>query len=247
MSVLSNANHLHRRALSVASNGEFRRGFALMLPLWPGVIAFAVAFAIAARAAGFSAPEVVALSLFIFAGSAQVATVALYASGAGFIPIVLTGLLLNFRHTFYGLSVSRWLPERTTPPKPILAFFLTDESYGMTIRSLMTGHGGSLYLFGASTSLWVIYIASTASGAVLGGRLPFADSTGLEFIFPLTFIALLVPLLRGRVDVAVALIAAVLMYLLDGRVPDGASIVLVILIAAAAGVLLDSRGREAAA
>lgn len=217
----------------------------MMFPLWPGVIAFAPAFAIAARSAGFSAPEVVAMSLFIFAGSAQVATVALYASGAGFIPIVLTASLLNLRHTFYGLSVSRWLPERTTPPKPLLAFFLTDESYGMTLRSLTTGHGGALHLFGASSSLWVIYIASTTVGALLGGKLPTADSAGLEFIFPLTFIALLIPLLRGRVEFTVALVAAVLMYLIDGLVPDGASIVLVILVAVGVGVLLDRHAEEA--
>ncbi len=232
--------------MSIAADREFQRGFALMFPLWPGVPAFALAFAIAAGAAGFTALEVVALSLFIFAGSAQVATVALYASGAGFIPIVLTALLLNLRHTFYGLSINRWLPERTTPPKPLLAFFVTDESYGMTIRSLMARRGGALYLFGASVSLWLIFIASTTLGALLDGRLPAAGSAGLEFIFPLTFVALLVPLLRGRVELAVALVAAVLMYLVDGLVPDGASIVLVILLSAGVGVALDERAGTAA-
>ena len=247
MSVLANRSQLPRRALGIACDADFRRGFAALLPLWPGVLAFAIAFALAARAAGFSAPEAVALSLFVFAGSAQVATVALYAGGAGFIPIVLTGLLLNLRHTYYGLSLSRWLPERTTPPKALLAYFLTDESYGMTIRSFMAGRGGALYLFGASMSLWVVYIASTTVGAVLGGSLPWAHASSLEFIFPLTFIALLIPLLRSRVDFAVALVAAALMYLLDGLVPDGASIVLVILLAAGVGVLLDRGSGEALA
>ncbi|MEZ4571382.1 MAG: AzlC family ABC transporter permease [Thermomicrobiales bacterium] len=128
MSVLPSRRHVGQQIAAVGLDEDFRRGFIQMIPLWPGVVAFSIAYAIAARTAGFGPFEIVAMSALIFAGSAQVAAVALYASGAGFIPIVLTGLLLNVRHIFYGLSINRWLPERTTPPKPVLAFFLTDES-----------------------------------------------------------------------------------------------------------------------
>ena len=48
----------------------FRAGFISMLPLWPGAIAFAIAFAISARSAGFSLLEAQALSMLVFAGSA---------------------------------------------------------------------------------------------------------------------------------------------------------------------------------
>ncbi|HEV2235668.1 MAG TPA: AzlC family ABC transporter permease, partial [Ktedonobacterales bacterium] len=69
---------------------EMRRGFVALIPLWPGAIPFGLAFAILARTAGFSALATQALSLFIFAGAAQVATVTLYAGGAGAVAIVLT-------------------------------------------------------------------------------------------------------------------------------------------------------------
>ena len=245
MTAISNEKRFPRRALALGLDDDFRRGFIALIPLWPGVIAFAVAFAIAAQTAGFTTLEVIALSLFVFAGSAQVATVALYASGAGIISIVLTSLLLNVRHTFYGLTINRWLPERSHPPKPFLAFFLTDESFGITIRSFLAGTGSAAYLFGASISLWISFVSSTIAGALIGGALPATDSIGLEFIFPLTFIALLIPLLRTRIDIAVAGLAGVLMYLFDGLVADGLSIVLVIAIAAFVGLLLDSRWPKA--
>jgi 4-azaleucine resistance transporter AzlC len=246
MSVLSDRQTRQRYIARVSLPDDFRRGFIGMMPLWPGVLAFSVAYSIAAGAAGFSAAEIIAMSALVFAGSAQVATVALYASGAGFLPIVLTGLLLNLRHTLYGLSLNRWLPARTTPPKPLLAFFMTDESYGVTMKAFLAGRVSAIFFFGVSISLWVAYVPATVFGALVGGALPSTERVGLEFVFPLTFVALLVPMLRNRVDLAVAAIAGALMLAIDGDVPDGASIVLVIAVAATAGTLLDRSASEQA-
>jgi len=246
MSVLSRRQSTRTQAAKLGLSAEFRRGFVSMIPLWPGVIAFSLAYAIAAGAAGFSSLEIVGMSALVFAGSAQVATVALYSSGAAFLPILLTGLLLNLRHTLYGLSLNRWLPERTTPPKPLLAFFLTDESFGLALKELVAGRGGARYLFGVSIALWVAWVPGAILGVLVGGALPSPERLGLDLIFPLTFVALLVPMIRNRIDIVVAILAGALMLAVDGRVPDGASIVLVIALAAAAGTLLD-RSPEGAA
>ena len=239
MSILPERRAVRTRVAGVGLHDDFRRGFVGMIPLWPGVLAFSIAYAIAAGAAGFTAFEIVAMSALVFAGSAQVATVALYASGAGFLPIVLTGLLLNLRHTLYGLSLNRWLPARTTPPKPLLAFFLTDESYGIALKSFVAGRVSAGFLFGVSLALWVAWVPGAVIGVLVGGALPSTGRLGLEFIFPLTFVALLVLMVRNRIDVVVALIAGALMLAVDGLVPAGASIVLVIALAALAGTLLD--------
>ena len=54
---------------------EVRRGFVAMLPLWLGVVPFALAFAILAQTSQLSTVEAVALSVLVFAGSAQLAFV----------------------------------------------------------------------------------------------------------------------------------------------------------------------------
>jgi predicted branched-subunit amino acid permease len=131
------------------------------------------------------------------------------------------------------------LPPRTTPPKPLLAFFLTDESYGIVLRSFVAGRISALFLFGISIALWVAWVPGSVVGVLVGEALPSTEQLGLEFIFPLTFVALLAPMVRGRIDVAVAVIAGALMLAIDGIVPDGASIVLVIAVAALIGTLLD--------
>src|SRR5262245_50056101 len=133
---------------------ELRRGFVAMLPLWAGVVPFALAFALLARTAGFSALETQALSALVFAGGAQVAVVTLYAGGAGAVAIVLTVLVLNLRHILYGLSLGQQLGKRTRPPLPLLAFLLTDEAYGVTVKDGLDGRGGPRFFLGASLSLY---------------------------------------------------------------------------------------------
>src|SRR5688500_922742 len=113
---------------------EIRRGFLAVVPLWPGVMSFAVAYAVLARTSGYSAIETQLMTMLVFAGSAQLAMVTLYAGGAAAVTIVLTALILNLRHILYGLSADRQLERDERPRRSIVAFFLTDETYGITTR-----------------------------------------------------------------------------------------------------------------
>ena len=103
-------------------DGAFRRGFLAMVPLWLGVVPFALAYAVTARGAGLSLVETQALSALVFAGSAQFTAVGLFAAGSAGASIVLTTLLLNIRHLLYGVSVGRQfdLSRRQRPGRGLL-------------------------------------------------------------------------------------------------------------------------------
>jgi 4-azaleucine resistance transporter AzlC len=218
---------------------DVRRGFVAMIPLWAGVVPFGLAFAILARTAGFTALATQALSVFIFAGAAQVATVTLYASGAGAVAIILTALLLNLRHLLYGLSLRQWIGARTRPPWPVLAFLLTDEAYGVTIRTYLDGRGSVPFFLGCGLSLFTVWQLATAVGALLGTLLPNPKGIGLDFIFPLTFLALLLPLVRTWRHVVVVAVAEGVALALSRYVPGGVTVLLTVLIAATLGAALE--------
>ena len=91
------------------TRAAFTRGFWVLAPLWLGVIPFGLAYAVTARSAGLSLVETQALSVLVFAGSAQFSAVGLFAVGAAGLEIILTTLLLNVRHVLYGLSLGREL------------------------------------------------------------------------------------------------------------------------------------------
>ncbi len=64
-------------------------------------------------------------------------------------------------------------------------------------------------------------------GAGLGGAIPDPTALGLDVIFPLTFLALLVPLVRTRVDLLVAVVAGAFAPLLTTVLPFGVTIAVV--------------------
>jgi 4-azaleucine resistance transporter AzlC len=231
-----------RSAQSEARGGDylagFRRGFLTTIVLWPGVIPFGIAFAIVAHAGGFSLVETQALSLLVFAGASQLITVTLAMAGVATIPIVLTAFLLNLRHVLYGLSLSRWFSGATRPPRGILAYFLTDESYGLTVRAFLDNNGSDAFLFGSEISLFSSWNVATLAGSLLGTLLPNPYHIGLDFIFPLVFLALLVPLLRSFRYVVVALTSVAVAAVASHFAAGGVAVLAAGVCAAGLGALL---------
>jgi 4-azaleucine resistance transporter AzlC len=216
----------------------FVRGFAAIVPLWLGVVPFAIAYAVIARDAGLSLVETQALSLFVFAGSAQFTAAGLFATGATALEIVFTTFLLNVRHVLYGLALGRRI-ELDGWRRPLAAFFLTDEIFGVVSSRRAPTFA---YLLGAELSLFVTWNASTLGGGIIGGAIPDPTKLGLDLVFPLAFVALLVPLVRTRAELVVAVLSGALAYgvaqLSSGGVP--------IVVAGVTGSLLGAwltRGR----
>jgi 4-azaleucine resistance transporter AzlC len=209
-----------------------------MVPLWVGVMPFALAYAVLARDAGLSVLETQALSVLVFAGSAQFSAVGLFARGAGGLEIVLTTFLLNVRHALYGMSLARTTPL-TGWRMPVAAYFLTDEAFGVVAARRERSFG---FLLGAELSLFVTWNLATLAGALLGSAIPDPEELGVDVVFPLAFLALLVPLLRTRVELAVAVTAGAVAWLAARELPGG----IPVLAAGVGGSLLGAwltRGR----
>lgn len=218
---------------------EMRRGALATAPFIVGVAPFGMAYAVSALAAGFSPLETFLFSVLACSGSAQMASVGLAASGSGPVAIVVTALGLSLRHVLYGLSLATWLPRSTQPPTPVLAATIFDEGFGVATREAEGGRGSAGFLFGANGLLYLTWIAATVAGIVLGQLLPDPEAIGLDVIFPFSFLALLLPMVRTRRDVVVAIVAGAAALILQGVVGPGPTIVIAIVGAAALGAALD--------
>jgi 4-azaleucine resistance transporter AzlC len=233
------ATRVERARTNTSYKQEYRRGVLAIAPLWLAAVPFGIAIGVSARTAGFSSFESVALSALVFAGAAQIAIISLFSGGAGVVAIILTTLFLNLRHVFYGLSLNRQFEAGTRPGRPVLAFFMIDEAYGLTTRDHLEGRGGHAFYFGASSSLYLVYCLSTFVGVVLGSVLPEPGTIGLDVIFPLLFAGLLVPLLKTRVQLIVAGTAGAMALVLGQVTSGGTTILVTIIVAAALGAILD--------
>ena len=217
----------------------FARGFLAVTPLWLGVVPFGIVYAVIARDAGLSVVETQALSLFVFAGSAQFSAAGLFATGASGVAIVLTTFLLNVRHVLYGLSLGRRMTLDGWR-RPTAAYFLTDEVFGVVAAKPSPTFP---FLLGAELSLFLVWNLATLGGAFLGAAIPDPAKLGLDLVFPLAFLALLVPLVRTRAELLVAVASGILAYAIAQATTSGG---IPIVVTGVAGSLLGAwltRGR----
>jgi 4-azaleucine resistance transporter AzlC len=212
-----------------------RSGLVAMSPLLVAVVPFSTALGVAANTAGFNPIETIMMSMFVFAGAAQMAAISLYAGGAGLLTIAMTTLLINLRHIVYGLSLDRHLPSSVRPSRPALAFLLVDESYVLSMSNQARHARTDAFFVGASLGMYLSFVLFTGVGAVFASLVPALESLGLDFIFPLAFIALLLPLLTGIKQIVIAAVSGILALVLLQIFDPGIAILLAILAGATVG------------
>lgn len=198
-----------------ASNGastrsQFWAGLRSILPLLIGVSPFGMIYGALAVSAGMPVDAAQAMSAVVFAGSSQFATVPLAQANAPALVMVLTIAILNLRHALYSASIAPHFKHLSPLWKAGLAYLLTDEAYAASIGHLENSrhrHASHFYFLGAGLTLWATWQVSTAAGIFLGEVIP--RSWPLDFTLALTFIAMVVPLIKDRAGIAAALSAGI--------------------------------------
>jgi predicted branched-subunit amino acid permease len=125
--------------------------------------------------------------------------------------------------------------------KLLLAYLLTDEAYAVSITHYAREGDSETrhwYFLGAGLTLWSSWQISTAAGIFIGAQIP--ASWPLEFILPLTFIALVVPALKDRAGVAAALVAGAAGLLAFG-LPYKTGLLVAAMIGILTGLLVEAR------
>ncbi len=220
---------------------DFWSGVRAALPLWLGLTPYGLAFGLLGRTVGLSGGATQAMSLLVYAGSAQFIALGLLGGGASYTLIVLTTLVINLRHLLYAASLGPYLGQLSGRWKVATSFLLTDEAFAVVVERFRrpAAEPTRAFYIGAALALYSDWNASTAAGLALGGLVPDPAALGLDFALPATFIGLLVPLLGTRaawVTVAVAGAAALVLSGLPGRLDVLAAIIL----AATAGWGVDT-------
>ena len=185
---------------------NFWAGVRAEIPMLVGVFPFGMIYGALALNAGLSIPAAQLMSSIVFAGSSQfITTQLIHESAPGFV-IVLTIAVVNLRHMLYSASLTPYIASLSTRWKTLLSYLLTDEAYAATVihyENAGVTPFGHWFFLGAGFSLWFTWQVSTALGIFLGTAIPAAWS--LDFAFPLTFIAMVMPVLKNRPAIASAL------------------------------------------
>lgn len=144
----------------------------------------------------------------MFAGASQFAALELFRSGASPVVVVATTLLINSRHLLMAASLRPHFGDRPLPTRLGLAYLLTDEAFAMASGWYRRGGRSLAYYATFAASMWVLWNLGTVVGVLSGPAVPDPRVVGLDFAITATFIAIVVLGIRGRRDIAIALIAA---------------------------------------
>jgi 4-azaleucine resistance transporter AzlC len=175
------------------------------------------------------------MSLTVFAGTAQFITASMLSQGAAYLPILLTGILINMRLVLMSAALTRHFSSTPRALHPFMAQLLTDESFAVSMAEFEHQPADPLFFMGSGLAIYVTWQCVTAAGAAFGASIP--AGFGLEYALPGSLICLLFMLVRDRRAVAVSALAAALSLVLRPVVTGTWSTMAGTVVAASLGVL----------
>jgi len=186
-----------------------------------------------------------AMSLFVFSGSAQFIAILLLGTNSGLAVVWFATLVLNLRHLLYAATLVDEVRHLSQGWRFPLAAFLTDETFAVMERRYRTEGGGPnahWYYIASCIGMYVNWQFWTAIGITVGTQFPDIQNWGLQFAMVVSFIGIVMPLLVSAPYWA-ATITAGLVAVIANPLPYKLGLMLAALAGIAVGVILDIRKR----
>jgi 4-azaleucine resistance transporter AzlC len=178
-----------------------------------------ISFGAIASAAGIPLVKVVAMSVFVYAGGAQFLAVGIFAAGGGALAIVFAGLLLNARHLPFGLAIGDVL-DGPVAKRVVGSHLLIDESVAFALAESDPAARRRAY-WTVGGMLFVVWNVGSIVGVLAGQAMGDPSRFGVDAAFPAALLALLMPSLRERPGLRVALAAAAIALVVTPFLPAG--------------------------
>lgn len=210
-----------------------------MLPTALGIGAWGLITGVAMGNSGLPMPLAILMSLIVFAGSAQLATLPLLASGAPILVIWATALCVNLRFLIFSAQWRPYLMHLPRKRRIAVSYLMADLNYVLFMRRYPEPRAepGQLpYLLGGAATNWTCWQVPSLLGIVFAASVP--TSWGIGFAGTLALLGVGLSLVSDRTTIvagAVAGCAAVAAYAL----PLKLNILVAIAAAVAIGVLMD--------
>jgi 4-azaleucine resistance transporter AzlC len=209
-------------------------GMRAALPFVLPTLAIGMSFGVLAEPV-MGAWTAIAMSVLVFGGAAQFASVSILAVGGGLASAVSAGLLINARFLPMGLAVA---PALKGGPLRRAAEGQTMVDASWAIANRGDGTFDRLLMMGATIPQAAAWWAGTAIGAFAGAMLGDPEALGLDAMFPAFYLALLAEEMRDRSMFASALLGGAIALVLIPFTPPGIPVV-----AASLAALLGVRSR----
>ena len=250
MSTATNGARDAHSPLAVWRHPAFRLGAREMVAVSLGVSAWGLVTGMAMVNSGLGVPLSVFMSLAVYAGSAQLASLPLLAAGAPLWLIWATAFCVNLRFVIFSAQWRPFLIHLSLPRRLWHAYLTTDMGYVLFTKRYPQmpqepdTQEQMAYFWGGAVTNWLAWQVASMAGIALAETIP--SHWGIGFAGTIALLALTCSLINDRITVAAACVAAsaaVVAYALPLRL----NIVVAIASAVVVGVVLDKFQQAAAA
>ena len=212
------------------------------VPFLVALTPFGLVCGIAAQGQGLSLLEAALMSALVFAGSAQLLVLGQWVHPAPVLAAALAAFAVNLRMALMGPVLAPWLDRVRGWRLWGSLFVMADQNWAMSVQEMREGRGDAACLFGSGAVLWVAWLLTTLAGHALGAALRPPAGHPVFFAALAVFVAILVPMWRGRADALPWLVAAGVAVLVSRLLPGTSwHIVAGALAGAGAGAWRDRR------
>ncbi len=188
----------------------FRQGVHAIIPALIATGTWGLVTGVAMVKSGLTESMALAMTLLLYAGSAQLTSLPLIASGAPLWLVFAAGFVVNLRFIIFGAALQPYFRHLSWPKRLGLGYFTTDMGFVLFMprygEASVRGTREQLWYFlGTISPGWVVWQTSSIVGIFLGSMVPSAWS--LDFAAVLALMAITVPLVNSR-PMVVSVLAA---------------------------------------
>lgn len=174
---------------------------------------FGLLFGVVATEAGLEIAATMGFSVLVLAGAAQLTALQLLVDQAPTVIVLVSALAVNLRMAMYSAALTPYLGTAPLWQRALAAYGVVDQSYALSVLRYEENRHWRVsqrmvYFAGTVVPVAPMWYLFTLLGALLGGSIP--ESLALDFAVPITFLALITPMLRTRAHLAAALVSIAL-------------------------------------
>ena len=213
------------------------------LPFLLVLVPFGLLFGLVASEAGLDLVQAMGFVLLVLAGASQFTAIQLLSDHAPALIVIASALAVNLRMAMYSAALVPWIGNARPGQRALIAYLLIDQTFALSIAHYEAHPRLRLdqrlaYFWGTVLGSCPVYILSCGAGHVLGRAIP--KGLALDFAVPITFLAMVAPMLRTPAHQAAALVA-ILGALGFAGLPSGLGILVTAPLAMATGAWVEAR------
>ena len=222
---------------------QFRAGLKHGVPIGLGYLAVSFTFGIMAKGAGLTTFQAVLISLTNLTSAGQFAGLGIITSGAPYMEMAMTQLIINLRYCLMSCSLSQKL-DKNMPffHRFLISYGVTDEVFGVSV--CRPGILSPFYSYGLICIAVPGWTLGTLLGAVSGDFLPARLLSALNVALYGMFLAIIIPPARENKTLAGIVLVSMVLSFAFSRLPllseisSGFTIIILTLLIAGAAAFL---------